>query len=564
MLLILPIQAAIALVRKPASVLPNSKEYKGPVLFNPGGPGQSGVAFVLGLGDHLAQTLGSGFDIVGFDPRGIARSTPRTTIFPTPAERAFFQQAHLNRIVNASGEGVERAWGVGHVIGKLAQAHDEEEGGYLEYINTPNTARDMLRIVRAFGREKIQYWGFSYGTVLGATFAAMFPENVERMVLDGVVDIENWYNGIWGSELQDASSALDHFFQACAASPSPKNCALHDPDASVIKARYYDLADRIKHEPIAVHTESLWGGPTYGLLDHSKFQTVMLMGLYFPYRAYSFYARALRDLLDGHPDTFFAMDGSRGFQCECDRWEVSEEEVVEGRMAVECADAAGWDGGAGLEEARRAFEAFSGGGEGRWREWAGVWAGARLNCLRWPRKIPGKPDFEGPFVANTSHPILFIGNTADPVTPLAHAHKVSQGFPGSIVLTQDSPGHASLAATSFCTQLHIREYFVNGTLPQPGTVCDVEGELFPDSVWPFGESGGGEGVGDSSPAAGGDGELEDGALRRARRDSKAKRDEVKERLAARPGLEGVDVEQWMYSVEKLSREAAGRRVYGPL
>lgn len=79
----------------------------------------------------------------------------------------------------------------------------------------------------------------------------------------------------------------------------------------------------------------------------------------------------------------------------------------------------------------------------------------------------------GPFIANTSHPLLLIGNTADPVTPLAAAEHMSKGFAGSVVLTQDSPGHCSVAALSLCTQQYIRDHFFSGTLPDPSTVCPV-------------------------------------------------------------------------------------------
>ena len=73
-------------------------------------------------------------------------------------------------MVNGSGEGVSKAWGLGHVIGKLATAHNAEENGYLEHINTPNTARDMLRIVESFGREKLMYWGISCVVLLVVFF----------------------------------------------------------------------------------------------------------------------------------------------------------------------------------------------------------------------------------------------------------------------------------------------------------------------------------------------------------------------------------------------------------
>lgn len=82
--------------------------------------------------------------------------------------------------------------------------------------------------------------------------------------------------------------------------------------------------------------------------------------------------------------------------------------------------------------------------------------------------------FRGPVGGNTSFPILLISNTADPVTPLAAAIKTSKAFPGSVVLTQDSPGHTSVAAPSSCTVRYVSEYLVNGTLPSKETVCPVD------------------------------------------------------------------------------------------
>lgn len=101
-----------------------------------------------------------------------------------------------------------------------------------------------------------------------------------------------------------------------------------------------------------------------------------------------------------------------------------------------------------------------------------MWATIRLQCIHY--SIRPQHRYPGPWKGNTSHPLLFIGNTEDPVTPLRNAIKHSKGFVGSAVLTQKSPGHCSSAAHSACTEKYIRAYFQNGSLPDENTVCEVD------------------------------------------------------------------------------------------
>lgn len=110
----------------------------------------------------------------------------------------------------------------------------------------------------------------------------------------------------------------------------------------------------------------------------------------------------------------------------------------------------------------------------------------RMYCIHYSVRPAYR--FTAPFEANTSHPILLIGNTADPVTPLANAFKMSKGFPGSMVLTQNSAGHTSGSVYSSCTVDNIRRYFQTGVLPDEGTVCE------PDEL-PFGETSEAAGLG---------------------------------------------------------------------
>jgi hypothetical protein len=113
-------------------------------------------------------------------------------------------------------------------------------------------------------------------------------------------------------------------------------------------------------------------------------------------------------------------------------------------------------------------------------------AGTSVVCRSLNVKAPENQIFTGvPSADETSNPILFIGNTLDPVTPLRQAEKMSSKFGGSRVLTQDSVGHTSEAAVSMCTYKYMQQYFADASLPDEGTVCEADEVPFQKSGTSF-------------------------------------------------------------------------------
>ncbi|KAJ6582253.1 TAP-like protein-domain-containing protein [Mycena capillaripes] len=434
--------AAIAMLRIHSRVLHDAPNYRGPMLINPGGPGGSGVDFVAQIGAQLSTIVGPEFDVIGFDPRGIGRSIPHASYFDNRAEREIWGNPQVVSI-NASADGLARAWAQGMVEGQLAGQRDD---GSLAFINTDHTARDMLRIMRAHSREKVQYWGFS--SVLGATFASMFPDHVERLVIDGVVDSENYFATEWSNNLMDTDKVWMSFIYGCVAA-GPQGCSFFAPTAAEILNSVEKIYASLRARPIPHLFRS---------------------SLYSPYAKFPTLARALADLSAGNATALFKMSETPPFECACDPAEYIFEPVRDAAAAVACNDgkriSPEYEGVLGHYENLRKISS-----------WADVWEFIRMPCLSWP-DFP-KTHFQGPFVANTSFPILLVGNTMDPVTPLWAAKKMSQGFARSVVLTQDSAGHCSLSGPSVCTQKHIRNYFLDGTLPPPETVCSVIAGPFP-------------------------------------------------------------------------------------
>ncbi|KAJ6485610.1 TAP-like protein-domain-containing protein [Mycena sanguinolenta] len=458
--------AAIAMIRTHSAVPHDSPSYHGPVLVNPGGPGESGVDTVLKAGPLLSAIVGPEFDIIGFDPRGVSRSTPRMSFFANRAERRiwFAEGASVQReSMNSSVDALARAYARGMLLGQLAGKQDD---GSLRFMNTDHTARDMLKIVQAHGRDKLQYWGFSYGSVLGASFASMFPQNVGRLVIDGVADSENYFATKWSNNLLDADKAWMTFADGCVAA-GPNGCALYAPTAADVIEKVDKIYASVRARPVPVRSET-----SFGLVDWTMVRATIFESLYSPYALFPIVARALAELHDGNGTTLFRILEEPAFECACGPARYQFEHLPDATPGILCND--GKRISPEYEDVLAHYQNLS-----ETSSWADVWEPIRLACLAWPEF--SKDHFQGPFVANTSFPLLLIGNTADPVTPLRAAHKMSRGFAGSVVLTQDSPGHCSIASASLCTYKYIRQYFLDGTLPEPGTVCPVDVPLFPSS-----------------------------------------------------------------------------------
>lgn len=184
---------------------------------SPGGPGGSGVNLARLHGQNLQTIIDSPvnsssleskyFDIVAFDPRGVGYTTPSFTCFANAQQRLLWQIASdTDGLLGSSDVAFSRIWARKKALAEVCDEVGDEK--IIGRMNTPIVAMDMAAIVEALAtwrREKIgtshrdldklQYWGFSYGTLLGETFASMYPHLVGRLVLDGVVDSDRHYAG---------------------------------------------------------------------------------------------------------------------------------------------------------------------------------------------------------------------------------------------------------------------------------------------------------------------------------------------------------------------------------
>ncbi|KAK0202228.1 hypothetical protein DFS33DRAFT_1353358 [Desarmillaria ectypa] len=425
---------------------------------NPGGPGGSGVAFLASGGPFLAPIIGNQYDIISFDPRGVANSTPRAEFFLSKEEHYEWLAStnHWTSAANTTSDQIPHLWASAQVIAELAK---ERDNGILDYITTDNVARDMLRISEAAGQEKLQYWGFSALSRISCIcqlpnyeYESNFQDKVERMVLDGVLDMDGYYRGDWRNEVADSDKAMQSFFDGCVTA-GPDACAFYAPTAEKMSSNLDSLYESLLIQPVPVVSPSF-----YGVVDYTVLRTAVERAMYIPYAYSSILAEGLSSLAEGN--------GSIIYEMQATTYDPSSvyDNSWEAEIAISCSDAfnntdsvadlfAYWDSTKGLST------------------FADFLIVERISCSGW--KFHREDRFTGPVTGNTSYPILFIGNTA--------AKKTSSAFPGSVVLTQQASGHTSLAASSICTQAYVQAYFQNGTLPGDGTVCEVESEMFPAS-----------------------------------------------------------------------------------
>ncbi|KAI9730869.1 MAG: hypothetical protein M1834_005587 [Cirrosporium novae-zelandiae] len=534
---------AVALTRLPAKVPVTDPRYGGPILINPGGPGGSGVSQLLYIGREIQTIVDSSidpnsksaddsdpkyFDIIGFDPRGINNTTPVLSCFPDSFSRQNWGlAAEAVGILGSSEDSFTRNWyrsrAVADGCSQATGTSNDGEEVIGQHMNTSPVAADMVQIIERHaewrekqgkseqeaqdsrhsyekaqsiatrtrwdkGNEKLQYWGFSYGSVLGTTFSAMYPDKVKRVILDGVCDSEDYYNGDWFTNLVDADHILDRFVLYCEA-VGPKGCRFYKSGGGLaIREAYEDVLSKIYKNPISVPA-STERGPE--IITWTDVKLMVKTAMYQPLRFFPLMASLLSDVASGNGTMFAGLKQERrhptcpSLECQAKGPYSSEcstpgESQNEATLGVLCTDA---EGLGQIDE--EGFTTYWHALQQQSKTIGDYWAHTRLSCIGW--KTKAKWRFHGPFTGNTSHPLLWIGNTLDPVTPLRNAQKMSLSFPGSVVLQQESEGHTSLTAPSLCTAKAIRAYFQTGQLPARGTICEADVKPLLGAVPSFGE-----------------------------------------------------------------------------
>ncbi|HEX5533858.1 MAG TPA: alpha/beta fold hydrolase, partial [Actinomycetales bacterium] len=233
----------LAVVRLPAT---KRGDRLGAVVLNPGGPGASGVQYVGEYGQYVTtKQLRSRYDVVGFDPRGVGASDPVDCLPDQQLDQYLAEDADPEQ---PGGLAVMRSEAKTFVNGC-----ERLSGGLLPYIGTSSAARDMDVLRAVLGEQRLNYLGKSYGTLLGATYAGLFPNRVGRMVLDGALDPASSNADVVVGQAGGMEMALRAFVKACL--NDAKQCALNgDVEHAVGQVR--DLLAKVEKAPLSTDDPS--------------------------------------------------------------------------------------------------------------------------------------------------------------------------------------------------------------------------------------------------------------------------------------------------------------------
>lgn len=479
----------LALIRKPAT---DRKHRIGTLFVHPGGPGNAitSPVFFAPIVNALGPTVRSRFDIVGIDPRGTGGSTPVGCTEPpgvppvqppadgTPGDGQYDQRFAYDDYQAASCRATA--------------------GPILYHMSTADDARDLDLIRRSVGDAKLNFYGLSYGSLLGETYAAMYPDRIRAIAVDAVPDPVPWTTAAGGDTAppfarvrsgQGTSEAWTAAMARCDRVPIARCPLTGDADA-----RWNRDRDSLAKQPLSVAGTTLTGK---ALADYTEaaIQLDHMTGLPTPTIPLWTGAVKLIDLIR-FPGTAPAaaqaritVPGAGQLNLAAPRDQLLAQlggilTTMRRRMAaggpttavgrpallgVWCADTANPAGHQSWIAAGKAAEA-AGPGFGAAHSWA------TSPCAHWP--ATGADSYRGPFDHRTGTPLLMIGNAHDSTTPIAGVRAAAARFPGSRVIEVDSFGHTVLGKSGRCLSPAVTAYLVDRRPPARDLVCRPDEPLF--------------------------------------------------------------------------------------
>ncbi|MFJ7041972.1 alpha/beta hydrolase [Streptomyces sp. NPDC101112] len=430
----------LAVVRKKAA---DPAKRKGTLFMQPGGPGNSGVDFVRNNYNGLPAALRESFDVFGYDVRGVGRSSALTCFDDTRYSKA---------VTDAKGVPGPDAFGPALTeAAEFNQACLDNAGGLLPYIGTEYVARDIDLLRQALGEEQLTYYGRSFGSYIGTVYAALFPQRVRALTLDGAYDPVHYANRPYAYDRPQylaLDGAMSRFLDWCAA--DQPICGFGDGDP---RGAFEQLKKDLDANPVTTASGGKANGYTlvYRLMFNINEGKVI-----WPSLGAALKKAQLRDntsflLRPPSPASFDFLGPNVAVECT-DRDYPRDQRLL--KHKVESFAAAAPLLGPAMAFGPPTYDHQH-----------------ATACAQWPAERVSR--YDGSYRAQGSAPILVMGTTGDPDTPYQDAVALSRRLDNASLLTFQAEGHTAFGRSACATDAVVK-YLVDLTVPAHGTTCADE------------------------------------------------------------------------------------------
>ena len=417
------------LKRRPAS---DKSQRVGSLLVNPGGPGDPGTVLVDQATLAFSEDLLNRFDIVGWDPRGTGQSSPVDCVDNLDPYFA------LDPIPDTAAE----KQAIIDAAKQFDAACEQRSGRLLPYVSTQDSARDMDQIRAALGEDKISYFGFSYGSRLGVTYATLFPAHVRAMVVDGAADLNASYVDSTKEQAAGLERGLQAMMDDCAQNSS---CAFHHGGNPM--AAYDALMAKLATSPIP-SAESDRPAVGRGIATYA-----VVSGMYLR-EFWPYVTRALAAAERGNGSGLLQLYDTYLERHKDGTWS----NLFEDLFAVNCVDDPGPKDPSFPDTFAKDLQPLSP------HFWA--WVAYGYNCIYWP--VAQKPPLK--LTAAGAGPIVVVGTTGDPITPIESTKSLADSLEQGTLVTVDANQHTGYLAND-CVVSAVDTYLINLQVPQKGLEC---------------------------------------------------------------------------------------------
>ena len=416
----------------------------GTLFYNPGGPGGAASDYVLEAtlegSQRFGQTVLRNYDIVGLDPRGVGMSQP------VKCDPRIFNERISS--IPTTETGLQTLLDHNQALGESCA---ELTGPLINYLDTVSVAKDIELVRQAINnREKLNFFGRSYGSLIGQTYAELFPRNINRMAMDGIVDHTQSETATLDEEATTYEMTMDRFLAWC---KNATDCALYRHDAAAI----FDSVIRSAEEKPLPAPSCLSTGACRSDVTGEEIRSNVKGLLFFQdantgFTGWDTLSRAIAQAAEGNAtllssplatsETFSAFPG---LALGCQDWLHESMSLADLTYKINMASAT----------APRM--------RGASRSWY-----YQSNCLGWPAPTRN-PQRRLRHSVLAAPPMLLVNSFYDPSTSIVWATEIQRQLGDSVLLTRNGSGHTSYQLRGEAA-VAIDTFLVEGILPRPATV----------------------------------------------------------------------------------------------